>query len=141
MELVLERFYVWLSSVTQHEVVAWVSFLSIFAIFIVLSIIIRETHSRKIVNWTDLITAKGTNSVSLTKIIQLVGGIVSSWVVIKMTLQEKLTWDIFSIYLAYTASVEGYSKFLAAKYGAQNTMAISALEQKDKKDKKDVQRE
>jgi hypothetical protein len=134
MEHLLERFFTWLSTITQHDVVAWTSFLSIFIIFISFSAIVRRTHNEKIVNWADIVTAKGTNNVSLTKVIQLVGGIVSSWIVIKMTLQEKLTWDIFSIYLAYTASVEGYSKFLSAKYNLQNAML--ANQTKDKKDVK-----
>lgn len=68
-------------------------------------------------NWLDMITRDGTK-VSTTKILQLLGGVVATWIVIKMTLQEKLTWDIFAIYLGYVASIDGYSKLLMAKYGA-----------------------
>jgi hypothetical protein len=69
--------------------------------------------------WSDLITAKGTNRVSLTKLLQFIGGIVGTWVIIRMTIFEKLTWDMFATYLTYVASSEGFSKFIAAKYGVK----------------------
>ena len=68
-------------------------------------------------NWLDMLTRDGTK-VSTTKVLQLLGGVVATWIVIKLTLQEKLTWDIFAIYLGYVASIDGYSKLLMAKYGA-----------------------
>jgi hypothetical protein len=63
-----------------------------------------------------MITKDG-RSVSLTKILQLVGGITATWVVIKFTLMNQLNDSLFGLYLAYVAGVEGYSKFVAAKYG------------------------
>ena len=68
-------------------------------------------------NWLDMLTRDGTK-VSTTKVLQLLGGVVATWIVIKMTLQEKLTWDMFAIYLGYVASIDGYSKLIMAKYGA-----------------------
>lgn len=66
--------------------------------------------------WTDMITRDGTK-VSTTKLLQLVGGVVATWVIIQLTIQEKITWDLFAIYLAYVASIDGYSKFILARYG------------------------
>lgn len=114
----MEKLYAWISSITQNEVAIWVSFISLAVLVAVFVRLIQLSVHYTQIDWTGLVTAKGTNSVSLTKMIQLVGSLVGSWVVIKMTLQGKITWDIFSIYLAYTASVEGYSKFLSAKYGS-----------------------
>lgn len=71
-------------------------------------------------NWLDMITATGSNKVSTTKILQLVGGVVATWIVIKMTLQGSLNWDIFAIYLGYVASIDGFSKLLMAKYGSNS---------------------
>ena len=68
-------------------------------------------------DWTDMITRDGTK-VSTTKILQLVGGIVGTWIMVQMTLQEKLTWDLFAIYLGYVASIDGFAKLVMAKYGA-----------------------
>jgi hypothetical protein len=68
--------------------------------------------------WTDLITNKGTTVVSLTKMLQLIGGMVGTWLMIKLTLQEKLTEEYLMIYLTYVGAIEGWSKFVAARYGA-----------------------
>jgi hypothetical protein len=67
---------------------------------------------------TDIVTGKKTASV--TKILQLTGGVAGTFVVIKLTLTNSLTWDIFVTYLAYVASIDGFSKYLMARYGVQN---------------------
>jgi hypothetical protein len=66
-------------------------------------------------DWTDMITRDG-KKISATKIMQLIGGVVSTWVIIKTTMNDKLTWDLLAIYLAYVASADGFSKFIAARY-------------------------
>lgn len=77
-------------------------------------------HRNKNLDWTDLITRDGT-TVSTTKILQLVGGVVATWVIVQVTLGGALTWDLFAIYLAYVASIDGFSKLLMAKYGADKS--------------------
>lgn len=82
---------------------------------------IWSAHRQQRLDWTDLITRDGDSSkVELTKILQLVGGVVATWIVIQMTLGGTLSWDIFAIYLAYVASVEGFTKVVIAKYGNGN---------------------
>lgn len=66
-------------------------------------------------DFADMITKDG-RSVSLTKILQLVGGITATWIVIKLTLTGTLTEAVFGLYLTYVGAIEGYSKFVAAKY-------------------------
>ena len=36
---------------------------------------------------------------------------------VKLTLTNTLTEGVFGLYLAYVGAIEGYSKFVAAKYG------------------------
>jgi hypothetical protein len=86
----------------------------IFAVFMIA--VYRAQCARRF-DWMDMITRDGTK-VSATKVLQLVGGIVGTFIVIKLTLQSQLTWDIFAIYLSYVASIDGFSKFMMAKYGA-----------------------
>ena len=73
--------------------------------------------------WVHLVTDKdvatGTVRASATKILQLVGGITGTYIVIKLTLQNSIEFEIFAAYLAYVASIEGFSKFMLARYGAQ----------------------
>jgi hypothetical protein len=78
---------------------------------------IWRANTRGQLNWTDMITSRN-NKVSLTKLLQLVGGITGTWIMIFMTLDGKLSSEILMIYLTYVGAIEGWSKFVAAKYGA-----------------------
>ncbi len=84
-------------------------------VFGLLFLFYRIQRSEKL-DFADLITKNG-ESVSLTKVLQLIGGLTSTWIVIKLALAGTLTEGIFGLYLTYVASIEGYSKFIAAKYG------------------------
>lgn len=76
----------------------------------------REQKANNL-DWTDMITRDGKR-VSATKVLQLVGGCVGTWIIIQLTLGGTITWDMFMIYLAYVASVDGFSKLVSAKYGS-----------------------
>lgn len=74
-------------------------------------------HLRKsdTANPLDLITAPDTGRLSAAKIGQLVGIIVSSWVVISAAIAGTLSAELFLIYLAYVAGVDLFGKFLRSK--------------------------
>jgi hypothetical protein len=89
-----------------------------------------QAHKKKKLNWTDLICSGKT--VKTTKLLQLIGGLTATFVVTKLAIQNSLTWDIFAIYLAYAASVEGFEKFILAKYGInspQKTLPVVPINQ------------
>ena len=90
-------------------------------LFVLLALLtaFRWQKSNK-VDFSDLITYPGNNAVSLTKVIQLLGGIVSSWVVIKLAILGNVDSAIFGLYLAYVGGVEAYSKYLRVKHGPAN---------------------
>lgn len=67
-------------------------------------------------DWTDMIVSRG-RKVSLTKLLQLIGGITGTWIMISMTVSGKLTSELLMIYLTYVGAIEGWSKFVAARYG------------------------
>lgn len=84
-----------------------------------------RAHKAGNVDWLDMITnvdqQTGDVKVSTTKVLQLVGGLTGTFIVIKLTLQNSINWDIFAIYLSYVASIDGFSKFMLAKYGVAQT--------------------
>lgn len=88
----------------------------ILMLFVFLFLLFKAQRARRL-DWMDMITRDGTK-VSTTKILQLIGGVVGTWIIIKVTIQGVLTWDLFAIYLGYVASVDGFSKLIMAKYGA-----------------------
>lgn len=81
--------------------------------FIVLAYLMIQA---KDLEWTDLVTSKGSHNVSLTKFLQLIGGLTGTWMVIYMTLHDKLTYDILLVYLTYVGAIDGWSKYVAAKF-------------------------
>jgi len=85
-----------------------------------LVIAIFRGQKNNTLQWSDMITRDGTK-VSTTKLLQLLGGVVGTWVIIKLTLTKELSTEIFAIYLTYVASIDGYSKFIMAKYGASGS--------------------
>lgn len=84
----------------------------------------RIQRSKKL-DFADMITKDG-RAVSLTKVLQLVGGMTSTWIMVKLTLAGGLTEAILGIYLAYVAGVEGYSKYVSAKYNYSETSVRDA---------------
>jgi hypothetical protein len=73
------------------------------------------------IDWIDTITTTdqctGKTQASVPKILQIVGGLTGTFCVVKMAILGSLTWDIFAVYLAYVASIDGFTRFLLAKYG------------------------
>jgi hypothetical protein len=86
----------------------------LFMVMIFLIALWREQKAKNL-NRTDMITRDG-QKVSATKVLQLVGGCTGTWIIVQLTLGGTITWDMFMIYLAYVASVDGFSKFVSAKY-------------------------
>lgn len=79
-----------------------------------------KIQSTKRLDFADMLTKDGSK-VSSTKVLQLVGGIVASWVIIKTGSTGALSIEMFAIYLAYVGSIEGWSKFISAKYNYSET--------------------
>jgi hypothetical protein len=67
-------------------------------------------------DFADMITKDG-RTVSLTKVLQLLGGATATWVIIKLTLAGAITESLLGVYLTYVGAIEGYSKYVAAKHG------------------------
>lgn len=97
----------------------WLIIIVIFIALVVGWVI--HLHLSKSVSYSidDLITRDGKH-LSTTKILQLVGGVVATWVLIKMATAGTMTWEIFALYLLYVASVDGFSKALRAKFGGKD---------------------
>ncbi len=99
--------------------------IAVLAMFIgVLFLFYRIQRSKKL-DFADMITKDG-KAVSLTKILQLIGGLTSTWIMIKLTLTGGLTEALFGLYLTYVGAIEGYSKFVAAKYNYKETSVKDA---------------
>lgn len=92
----------------------------LMVLFVVFVIAYRDAAAKHGLNWVDMITRDG-NKVSFSKILQMVGGVVATWIIIQLTMAGNLSWDLFAIYLAYVASVDGFSKFITARYSNGNS--------------------
>jgi hypothetical protein len=91
------------------------TFMIVFIIWFLLYVFVKAQKKGRL-DFAEMITRDGVR-VSSTKVLQILGGIVATWVIIKTTIAGNLDWDLLAIYLVYVASVEGFAKFIAAKYG------------------------
>lgn len=94
--------------------------LTLFAMLGIIFMLFWRIQRSKKLDFTDMLTKNG-KSVSLTKVLQLIGGITSTWVIINLALSNALPESIFGLYLAYVGSIEAYSKFIAARYNYSET--------------------
>lgn len=92
--------------------------LSIFTFFVFFGVALYRAQRDNRLDWTDMLTRDGSK-VSTTKLLQLIGGVVATWVIIKLTLNKELSMDMFVTYLMYIAGSDGYAKYIMAKYGAE----------------------
>ena len=99
--------------------------LTIIMMFVSFIVMFWRAQVKNDLNWIDLIRKPGAHEISLTKLIQLLGAMVATWIMVKMAFSDKMTWDLLATYLAYVGSVEGYSKFVSAKYGTNQPKASS----------------
>ena len=94
---------------------------TIIVLMLTLARMLYISHQGKQIDWADLIRTKGSNNLSLTKFLQLVGGLTGTWMVVYMTLHNKLSYDILLVYLTYVGAIEGWSKYVSAKFSTNST--------------------
>jgi len=81
--------------------------LAIIAFFVI--VFVRANHDpNSSVSWEELIIDSDTKKTSPYKLGYLIGMIVATWVVVSLTDKEKLTLDIFGIYLTYLLGGTGW---------------------------------
>lgn len=76
-------------------------------------------------DFADMLTKDG-RAVSLTKVLQLLGGVTATWVIVKLTINNTLSEAVLGLYLTYVGAIEGWSKFVAAKYNFNETSVRDA---------------
>jgi hypothetical protein len=91
-------------------------FVMIVAIIAGILVLFYRIQASDRLDFADMLTKDG-RAVSLTKVLQLVGGMTATWIMIKLTISGSLSETVLGIYLAYVGGIEGYSKFISAKYG------------------------
>lgn len=94
--------------------------LTIFVVLFGVFFLFYRIQRNSTLDFADMVTKNG-RTVSLTKVLQLIGGLTATWVIVKLTLNNTLTESLFGLYLTYVGCIEGYSKFVSAKYNYQET--------------------
>jgi hypothetical protein len=88
--------------------------ITIFWFFVMLMITFWLGRRRGELNWTDMLTENG--KLSADKFMQMVGGIVVTWVIVKYAQDKILTSDLLLVYLAYVGGMSAFRRFVMAKY-------------------------
>ena len=91
---------------------ATVSILAILTLLVALF----WSASKRGLSCLDLITDKGSGKMSLTKVLNLLGAISGTWVVMRMAVDKSLDPMTFAIFLGYCAGTHAFSTWLSARY-------------------------
>lgn len=84
------------------------------ALFVIL--FARASHDPKSpIRWEDMVIDSSNDRASPYKLGYLVGVIVGTWIVLTFTDHDKLTYDIFGMYLTYLLGGAGWNSFLKNK--------------------------
>jgi hypothetical protein len=106
-----------------HEINVYATMLITAFILFIYAVYRANKDQTNVFEWTDMITGinqtTGKREASTSKLLQLVGGITATFIVVKLTIQGTINWDIFAVYLGYVASVDSFSRFILAKYGVK----------------------
>lgn len=89
---------------------------------IILSIILYNAHknSESPFNVFDYFVDPATGKTSISRTLQMLAGITSTWVVVKLTVAGSLTTEMFFAYMAAMGISEGWSKYIGAKFTSKD---------------------
>ena len=88
---------------------------------LIVSVLLYKAHSNAEhkFNIFDYFMDAATGKPSITRSLQLLAGITATWVVVTMTVADKLTYEFFGLYLAAMGISEGWSKLVRAKFSSK----------------------
>lgn len=69
------------------------------------------------ISWEHLIIDSANNRASPYKLGYLIGGVIGTWIVVKLTDGNKLTFDIFGLYLSYLLGGASVNTIFKGKQG------------------------
>ena len=78
------------------------------------------------IKWEHLIIDSSNNRASPYKMGFLLGGLVATWIVITLTDKNKLTFDIFGLYLTYLLGGSSINTFVRSKETTQSNQSFSS---------------
>ena len=90
-------------------------------------------NSESTFNVFDYFIDPNTGKASITRTLQLLAGLTATWVVVQFTATNKLTYDIFGLYLIAVGASEAWTKYVAAKFGSR--VKEPKVESEDSKEK------
>lgn len=111
--MMVEFFSAVSNNVSMNTLILCLLFLVFFWAFVRAT---KNPHKKHSLDWTELITRDGV--LSLSKLGQAVGIIVSSWVIVIMAQHDKISSDIFGLWLAFLLGGSSWSGYLKAKQTA-----------------------
>lgn len=87
----------------------------IFTVIVAWILYLAHKNATHNFNIFDYFMDENTGKPSVTRPLQMLGGLTATWIVVKMTVNQTLTAEIFAIYLAAVGLMSGVSKYFGAK--------------------------
>lgn len=84
-----------------------------------------STDSTNPIKWEHLVIDSANDRASPFKLGYLIGLIVGTWIVVSFSDRDKLTYDIFGMYLTYLLGGASFNSFIKAKAEASSQSRVS----------------
>lgn len=93
----------------------------LLVLLLFITIVIAHTTSKHNFNAYDYLIDPATGKASITKTLQILAGLSSTWIVIRLAVNNNLTVEMFTVYLGALGVSEAWSKWVGAKYLKDST--------------------
>lgn len=78
------------------------------------------------IKWEHMIIETGNDRASPYKVGYLIGMVVGTWIIVSFADRDKLTYDIFGMYLTYLLGGAGWNSFVKSKVEINTTLSAKA---------------
>lgn len=112
-----------LTSINLQNALVGLFTILIIGIFIILYFAAKD--KRNCFDWTDLVIDPITNKASLTKFLQLLGGITGTFTILWYSIKVALDTEMLAVYLASLGVSEGFSRWVSLKYNQQPQSTVT----------------
>lgn len=120
----MDSFFTWVSG-TFSGLSLSSQMLFLFVVAVCLAYLAFKASHREenALDWVDFITDQN-GKLSASKLSQMIGLIISSWVVVVLADKGSISFDIFGLYLAFAAGTAGWSSYLKAKFAGSSNFNV-----------------
>lgn len=110
--------------------VAFLAYIPQIVIILAMGLLIYSAHKNAGSKFDvfDYFIDSNTGKASITRSLQVLGGLTSTWIVVKLAVLGTLSTEMFAIYMAALGISEGWSKYIGSKFNKSTSDSTETKE-------------